>query len=752
MVEKTQRADTPARLLRRGALPEMVRWYAPVLLAQVGVRTVISATFGQYADQRLLQAVTDSASEAGLRVRYDYSDIESADPAQRLPTDSHGGVWIDYAADVGDGFLATYATAYHLAQPYLDVPEAGALPAGEILIMGGDQAYPAATREGYKDRFQLPFRWAFPASTAHRRLFAIPGNHDWYDGLAAFDSLFCAARAGDAKGGTRIGGWRCEQHRSYWSIRLPYDWWIWGADIQFSQYLDDAQIRYFELMAESMQPGHKVVVCLAEPAWLVAERQIDVHGNLAVITTIARKRGAEICAVIAGDWHHYNHYTSAEIDTHFIVAGGGGAFLHATHDLRTDVDITWLKPRVATSQVPSPISSAPVGSTAAVAPAAMTTSVQEVLEDDGSDWVPDTVTISLKEPRKQPLTKPRPLAPLLSSPEEIATAAGRIAQETVQEMEAAVHKITDRPRCYPNRWRSRVLSFGNLAFPITNWSFAFTIGLVYWVVTWLFHIVVTDSRIGGRAFDVIGAGAGWAGLVDHLSVVPAYIVEVMSYSIGFSLMLASLLWVLIYYVHVDETRSATRRWSIKVVVGFVHFMAHLTIMMVLMILLIRWHQMITPVIQTLVDAGSELFSYFDPDIKRRIQTPLAPIEQGRGWVPHVLGFIYPIEMAVIGGLIGGFVWGLYWVLANVIMQMHCGDAFAALRIKGYRNFLRMRFEHDRLTIYPIGIDRVPDKRGWQDAPPAPPGTWGSLLVPRRPIPVRLIDDPIVIEARRSDLS
>lgn len=728
--------DTPARLVRQGALPDMVRWYSPTLLAQIAVRTAISSTFGQYADQRLLQAVTDSASEAGLRVRYDFSDQQTPDPAHRLPTDSQGGIWVDYVADVGDGFLATYATAYHLAQPSLDVPNAGKLPAGEILIMGGDQAYPAATREAYKDRFQLPFRWAFPATTAQRRMFGIPGNHDWYDGLAAFDSLFCAARAGDAKGGSRIGGWQCQQHRSYWSIRLPYDWWIWGADIQFSQYLDDAQIRYFELMAESMQPGHKVVICMAEPAWLEAERKIDVHGNLAVISTIARKRGAEICAVIAGDWHHYSHYTSPEIDTHFIVAGGGGAFMHATHDLRTDVDVTWLKPREE------------AGNSAPNAPLSIMTSMQDVLADDGSDWVADTITISLKETRKQPKLKPRPVAPLMTSPEAIAEAASQIAQQTVQDVESAVHKLTGRPRCYPDRWRSRMLSLRNLAFPFKNWSYCLSIGLIYWVITWLFHIVVTDARIGGAAFDRIGAGKGWAGFVEHLSVVPAYIIEVMSYSIGFSLMLACLLAALITYVHVDETRTKSSRWSRKFIVGFLHFMAHLTIMMVLMVTLIRWHQMIAPVIQTLVDAGRELLTYFSPEFSRRVQAPIAPIEQGRGWVPHVLGFIYPLEMAVVGGLIGGFVWGLYWVLANVIMRMHCGDAFAALRIKDYRNFLRMRFEPDRLTIYPIGIDRVPGARGWQDAPPAVPGTWGPLLVPRRPIALRLIEDPIVIESKQ----
>ena len=42
-----------------GSLPKMVRWYDPRLLARVWVRTIVSSVFGQYADQRLIQAATD---------------------------------------------------------------------------------------------------------------------------------------------------------------------------------------------------------------------------------------------------------------------------------------------------------------------------------------------------------------------------------------------------------------------------------------------------------------------------------------------------------------------------------------------------------------------------------------------------------------------------------------------------------------------------------------------------------------------
>ena len=106
-----------------------------------------------------------------------------------------GSIWVDYIADVGDGFEATYTMAYLLAQQSLEVGEGQPpLPPGSILIMGGDQCYPQATREDYRKRLQVPYGWALDVPQPTRKLFAIPGNHDWYDGLNAFDSLFCSSR------------------------------------------------------------------------------------------------------------------------------------------------------------------------------------------------------------------------------------------------------------------------------------------------------------------------------------------------------------------------------------------------------------------------------------------------------------------------------------------------------------------------------------------------------------------------------
>ena len=145
-----------------GSLPKMVRWYDPRLLARVWMRTIVSSVFGQYADQRLIQAATDLTSSEDLLGRYDFTDPLAVDPIKRLAVDSQGAFWIDYISDIGDGFEATYPAAYLLAQQQLDIKGAGSLPHGDILIMGGDQCYPQATRREYKKRLQEPYAMALP--------------------------------------------------------------------------------------------------------------------------------------------------------------------------------------------------------------------------------------------------------------------------------------------------------------------------------------------------------------------------------------------------------------------------------------------------------------------------------------------------------------------------------------------------------------------------------------------------------------
>lgn len=172
------------RALEGGRLPGMVDWFDPLILGLVGIRTLISTTIGEYADQRPMQEAADGEdNDKRLVTRHDYSTIDPIDPSRIVPPDADpgnlnceassdnaqdlalherrlarrlhkadGAFWVDFIADLGDGFEATYAMASLLAAPELVVGtgrrgQTTRLPAGQILIFGGDLAYPNATAE-----------------------------------------------------------------------------------------------------------------------------------------------------------------------------------------------------------------------------------------------------------------------------------------------------------------------------------------------------------------------------------------------------------------------------------------------------------------------------------------------------------------------------------------------------------------------------------------------------------------------------
>jgi hypothetical protein len=65
-------------------------------------------------------------------------------------------------------------------------------PRGDILVFGGDTAYPVATADEIRDRVVAPFNQVLAqcADGQRRVLLGIPGNHDWYDGLDGFGRMF----------------------------------------------------------------------------------------------------------------------------------------------------------------------------------------------------------------------------------------------------------------------------------------------------------------------------------------------------------------------------------------------------------------------------------------------------------------------------------------------------------------------------------------------------------------------------------
>jgi hypothetical protein len=312
----------------------MVGWYDPMQLFSTALQTLLSKVFASRADYRLVEALGPEQPP----FRYDDDPRFSEE------------IWIDYVADVGDGFNSTYAVALELGREEIRVRDGAseiALPRGRLLILGGDGVYPTASRAAYRLKLVKPYTNALPeealSDEAERpHFFAIPGNHDWYDGLVGFVDLFCHRKT--------MGAWKLPQERSYFAILLPHRTWLLGVDIQLCADIDNRQLEYFLGLLGSaeggaaptgrrrdrIQPGDRVILCTAEPDWIPTTPEAERPENLIALEERLTAHGAAVILKLTGDHHHYRHHQSLELQPdggrrHLIVAGGGGAFLHPTH-------------------------------------------------------------------------------------------------------------------------------------------------------------------------------------------------------------------------------------------------------------------------------------------------------------------------------------------------------------------------------------------------------------------------------------
>jgi hypothetical protein len=292
-----------------------VHWFSPPLLARAGMKVMLSAAFGDYLDKRELQQA--------------FNDWVPADHAE----DSE--LWLDVIADTADGFNPTYTVAWCASQGELQ-PEGcdRPLPRGAYLVLGGDEVYPLGSPAEYENRFMGPYRAALPWTDAdHPVMYAIPGNHDWYDGLTGFMRVFGQE--------TWVGGRQTGQRRSYFAIGLPHRHWLWGIDIQNDAYVDSAQIAYFKRAGTLMKRDDRLILVSAKPIWTDVEDP-DAYRNLEFVERKLVPDGVDTILMLSGDSHHYAHYTNIDDEGRArakVTAGGGGAFLSATHPLPDRVDV-----------------------------------------------------------------------------------------------------------------------------------------------------------------------------------------------------------------------------------------------------------------------------------------------------------------------------------------------------------------------------------------------------------------------------
>lgn len=324
-------ALAPRKPIKRA---KMVGWFDPGQLARTGLEVVVSTLFGRHSDFRLIEALVPQTGECDFFDHtYDYNcdaDGRYVNLDKTSPR-AEPEIWIDYVSDVGDGWNPTYTMAYYLGLPALDLqlPGNGAKIStrqGSVLVFGGDEVYPTASRSVYEERLVAPYQAAYQSAGKPPHVYAVPGNHDWYDSLVAFTRLFSQRRW--------FAGWQTHQTRSYFAVKLPRGWWILGTDVQLGSDVDKAQVDYFnEIADQHMQPGDRAILCNAEPHWVYSAsyREYDANvyneSNLKFLDNLLDNK---VRVYLAGDLHHYRRHEDPK-GNQKITAGGGGAFLHPTH-------------------------------------------------------------------------------------------------------------------------------------------------------------------------------------------------------------------------------------------------------------------------------------------------------------------------------------------------------------------------------------------------------------------------------------
>lgn len=229
----------------------------------------------------------------------------------------------------------------------------------EFMVICSDVIYPAGDIDDYEAKFYEPYK------DYRHPIYALPGNHDWYDGLNGFMYHLCGAeasavatleaRASSWKERLKVLLWRkpkadpnrlpgrkrTEDHRRS-NQRTPYfaletaPLLIVGIDTGMGGPIDREQGEWLRNISREIDKPKLLLT--GKPIYVDGEhheREIEGGGT---VDHIVRTPEHRYVAAIGGDIHNYQRYSvkveGREDPIHYIVSGGGGAYLSATHKIR----------------------------------------------------------------------------------------------------------------------------------------------------------------------------------------------------------------------------------------------------------------------------------------------------------------------------------------------------------------------------------------------------------------------------------
>jgi hypothetical protein len=258
----------------------------------------------------------------------------------------------------------------------------------DFMLVLSDVIYPAGDVNDYVNGFYIPYQ------EYDRPIYALPGNHDWYDGLVGFMFHFCGAealpeqafRGSSYTAPERVAGWlwrksarpdrtqllahrfgRLEHDRGsfeavqpapYFALDIGEDLRLISIDTGIRGTIDREQGEW--LVRVSDDPTRVKVLMTGKPLWVDGEyhpcpiewgtrRENPPYDDLAqspgrypggyeTVDDVVRDPRNGYVASIGGDIHNYQRYSITVREDpdeprpiEYVVSGGGGAYMSATH-------------------------------------------------------------------------------------------------------------------------------------------------------------------------------------------------------------------------------------------------------------------------------------------------------------------------------------------------------------------------------------------------------------------------------------
>jgi uncharacterized membrane protein HdeD (DUF308 family)/3',5'-cyclic AMP phosphodiesterase CpdA len=218
-----------------------------------------------------------------------------------------------------------------------------------FVVVSSDVVYPNGSMIDYEAKFWLPFKGV------KKPVYAIPGNHDWYDALEAFLATF--VEAGPARAAmharteadlrvtsstsARIDGLIAEAERLRRAYEVPTGFQrgpffdiqtdrfaLIAIDTGIVKRIDREQRAWLEASLERAR-GKTTMAVVGHPFYAGGYDMTDGHDDFAELKRLLISRGVTI--MMAGDTHDLEYYADPPAApapaVHYFVNGGGGAYM-----------------------------------------------------------------------------------------------------------------------------------------------------------------------------------------------------------------------------------------------------------------------------------------------------------------------------------------------------------------------------------------------------------------------------------------